>query len=622
MFFVNDEMIEFSEKLLLPDGAKSNEERRNIIRCMETKDIQACPGSGKTTTLLAKLCILARQMPLPSNQGICVLTHTNVAVDEIRNKLQGYTDILFQYPNHFGTIQSFVNRYLAIPAYIEMFGKKPARIDDDFFNEYTVRNAGRLDYGAKFWLDKQYISLQQLRFNKDNFDISKQFDGPILLKPDSKSYPLIYQFKLGILREGVICYADAYSLAYYYLRKYPEIKDIISERFSYIFIDEMQDTDNRQNDLLERCFDSTRVIVQRIGDLNQAIYESPSEIGWVPRGDVLTIAESKRFSNEIAAKIKNTCLVPQELVGNDLIPNISPKIIVFSDDTITKVLPKFGELIFDHGLHEQTGNVFKAVGGVGQAKDKRTIPSYFQSYGLPDIKKKQDFESLIDYILMALRDKSDSVKTKQILIYRGILKSLRILGVKRDNNLPYSQDSLSIFLKTKHELFYEDLKARIITWCMQLHNGINVYEDVKSFIASDICHLFGKKSTISLNSFLNGPSLIQDHSEITRTNIYLHERDGHKIPIQLSTVHSVKGETHTATLYLETFYRKYDVEILMDYMKGKHVPPKLETVSHALKLAYVGMSRPTHLLCVAAHLNGCMEHLSELESVGWDIVRI
>ncbi|WP_372815014.1 UvrD-helicase domain-containing protein [Paenibacillus sp.] len=223
MFHIDDAMIEFAEKLLLPQGESFDQERRNIIRCMESKDIQACPGSGKTTTLLAKLTILARQLPLKSNQGVCVLTHTNVAVDEIRDRLEGIGDILFQYPNHFGTIQSFVNRFLAIPAYIDMFGKRPARIDDEFFWEYTERRARSLDRGVKYWLDQRKISIFDLRFNKDDFSISKKFDGPILMNPDSKSYPILKEFKMNILQQGVLCYDDAYALAYYYITQLSQL---------------------------------------------------------------------------------------------------------------------------------------------------------------------------------------------------------------------------------------------------------------------------------------------------------------------------------------------------------------------------------------------------------------
>lgn len=38
-------------------GFKFNERQKRIIRFWDSTDIQACPGSGKTTTLAAKLII-------------------------------------------------------------------------------------------------------------------------------------------------------------------------------------------------------------------------------------------------------------------------------------------------------------------------------------------------------------------------------------------------------------------------------------------------------------------------------------------------------------------------------------------------------------------------------------
>ena len=49
-------------------------------------------------------------MPLENGAGICVLSHTNVAVNEIKNRLSDYADRLLSYPNYIGTIQSFIDR--------------------------------------------------------------------------------------------------------------------------------------------------------------------------------------------------------------------------------------------------------------------------------------------------------------------------------------------------------------------------------------------------------------------------------------------------------------------------------------------------------------------------------
>lgn len=105
-------------------------EKIAVIKSNDSKDVVACPGSGKTTTLLAKLAILATRMPLEEGKGVCVLTHTNVAIDEIKSKLQSQADVLFSYPNYFGTIQGFVDKYLAIP-YFNSINEIPISAIDD-----------------------------------------------------------------------------------------------------------------------------------------------------------------------------------------------------------------------------------------------------------------------------------------------------------------------------------------------------------------------------------------------------------------------------------------------------------------------------------------------------------
>lgn len=71
--------------------------------------------------------------------------------------------------------------------------------------------------------------------------------------------------------------------------------------------------------------------------------------------------------------------------------------------------------------------------------------------------------------------------------------------------------------------------------------------------------------------------------------------------IEIATVHSVKGETHIATLYLETKYHKYESEHFGPQLCGvPYVPRNGDSfVKSALKVAYVGMSRPKLLLCYA-----------------------
>ena len=121
---ITDDDVAFAESLLFNgekiytiDGNDSSlireqkQERLNFIKSLETLDLDAVPGSGKTTALLMKLVILEQKLPLVDGSGVAVLSHTNAAVDEIRLKIGYLCPKLFGYPNFIGTIQNFVNNY-------------------------------------------------------------------------------------------------------------------------------------------------------------------------------------------------------------------------------------------------------------------------------------------------------------------------------------------------------------------------------------------------------------------------------------------------------------------------------------------------------------------------------
>ena len=97
--------------------------------------------------------------------------------------------------------------------------------------------------------------------------------------------------------------------------------------------------------------------------------------------------------------------------------------------------------------------------------------------------------------------------------------------------------------------------------------------------------------------------------------------------IDLNTIHGVKGETHAATLYLQTKYGYSkdfsDIDNIIDFMCGiKDVKCEsiLAELRETLNLAYVAMSRPTHLLCIAIHIDTIKGKVHKLEEVGYEVV--
>ena len=69
--------------------------------------------------------------------------------------------------------------------------------------------------------------------------------------------------------------------------------------------------------------------------------------------------------------------------------------------------------------------------------------------------------------------------------------------------------------------------------------------------------------------------------------------------IVFDTIHGVKGETHDATLYLETDRQGASDLSRILYCFGIGKQGNSPLYDYSRKLAYVGMSRPKKLLCVA-----------------------
>src|SRR5690606_27565220 len=101
----NISALAHSENLSFDD-----EERISILRSMRSIDVQACPGSGKTTLIAAKLILLANKWPL-SGQGICVLSHTNVAKNEI---IEGLKNLKLIQPNGYFHIHTLLELFKSL----------------------------------------------------------------------------------------------------------------------------------------------------------------------------------------------------------------------------------------------------------------------------------------------------------------------------------------------------------------------------------------------------------------------------------------------------------------------------------------------------------------------------
>lgn len=686
--FASNAEIKYASKVLLPKEYCffDDDEKVEIIKCNESRDIQACPGSGKTTTLLAKLLILANRMPLDGNKGICVLTHTNVAIDEIRTKLGSKADILFRYPNHFGTIQSFVDKYLAIPYYVNRNGHKINSISNELYGiaigkafERKIFALKRNQLSKNIWSlvnnfsydgDKSaFLSRLRLARINDSFEILKG-DGKALSfdKPRRKNQKQYQNWddaeKLRIKKwfsnliisvhkvQGVLSYQDAFLYGGEYVRKYPDLNDALSSRFQYVFIDEMQDTAQHQLDILEMVFDYEKTIIQRLGDPHQSIYNRVSlEKVWEPRNP-LFINSSRRFGESITSILRTVCIEENtELIGSEDISSLTPVMIVFEDPN--EVLPKFCELLLNKTT-EYEGEVLsvfeiskrerrpvKAVGWVGSELgesnlERFKLKSYFKDYN-KEVKKKDkvDYQSLKSFLRKIEGAKAKDYSDKIIESILQVLRLDRVTYEKNGRDFYYTKTS---FLNVLNELELKDkFLKKCSKWISQIHRADTyndeIVEKIIKYFTKKLFPIFKvDKENSDVKNFLHGEinEAIFSEEILKAANFYTYNSN-EDLKVEVSNIHRVKGETHTATLYLETSYKAklpcegFETERILDQLKGNpytNSNPKIQKLNkETLKMAYVGMSRPRYLLCMAVHKKRYDEKFNVENGGLWEIVK-
>ncbi len=686
------EDIREAEKVLLDAGESfgdESSERVQFIQNLKTCDLLAVPGSGKTTALLAKLYCLNKHLPFEDGSGILVLAHTNAAIDEIKEKLQPYCPRLFQYPNFIDTVQSFVNRHLTIPRFIHVKGATPIRIDNDsYFKEleklldsfsvirevkhlYNTPNIEWL-YTYSFGQIKQTPIIRILeKVGGDVVDIKKP-------KGNSKKYEdwddntkekvrkCLEKVKRTIWDKGIISYGDSYLFAFKHLDDFPELIQLLQRRFKYVFIDEMQDLQQHQVDIIDKIFFNTgsTSVIQRIGDKNQAIYSSSKKVKvesvWKTREDDdknykdLVISGSNRLTKEVAQIVDSLVLDRKpdtyKVIGSRVLDKpLQPILVVFSKEKRKELPELFKKIILEHQkegklpLEDKKGNVpkFKLIAWSGEWGDERTESSKDKirledivDYSKEAAGKKEFLDSLSKHLQLYDKDKRtmEAVRKSILNALIHILKleerpySSVIRG--KDVKRYYRKSKLIEAIRMRSNEDYDFFKTELYDWCWQTITGNekNAYDKIKAFVLTTFKEWFALKLNNETEIFLES-----EFKPIQTQFVKKGLEKNDDIEISIGTVHSVKGQTHCATMYVETYYYNYETEKIISplYLENhncvighkdkKTGKEKDVRKKEALKMMYVGFSRPTNLLCFAALEENVKEYISKFEAAGWRI---
>ena len=256
--------------------------------------IYAGPGAGKTHFLVENVKNIVTQnsaiVESRSRKVLCV-TYTNAAVDEIKKRLDKFTDCV-----DVCTIHGFIIEHIIQPFQQDLI----SLMESDF--GISVRAKGKITsqnegLGILHGIDKNEIyeyvkKLNPSEFSSDVFDYSKKAMGEIqtdnnsfadsVIKGETRQVKLkapskiaechiipLKQYVWSVVRK--LTHDEVLYFGYRILETNPTALYAIRVKFPFIFVDEFQDTNPIQT-LLIKLIGQRSTIVGVIGDIAQSIY--------------------------------------------------------------------------------------------------------------------------------------------------------------------------------------------------------------------------------------------------------------------------------------------------------------------------------------------------------------
>ena len=638
-------------------GQDGRDPRQKVLKCMDSIDVAACPGSGKTTLLVAKLAILAEKWQYRT-RGICVLSHTNAARHEIEKHL-GNTAAgrqLLGYPHYIGTIHGFVNEFLALP-WLRSLGYSVKMIDTEICRR---KRWNSLPFNTRRGLEQNQHSPSVLSVKTTDFGVGQiRWGKKGVLGMNTPTYSRIQEVCRRSAIDGYFCYDEMFMWAGELIGAAPVIIDVLRDRFPLFLIDEAQDNSKEQSEILSRIFmDGEKAVIrQRFGDANQAIYdfqgaEAAATDQFPDTTCKMELPNSHRFGQTVADIADPLGLNPHCLQGlgprKILMSGSSAgqhTIFLFDENSAAKVLDAYGELLLDTFSDLEFSEEWFTATAVGQIhrppdeannhKFPHHIGHYWPDYDPELTKHDPTPRSFMQYVFAGQSKSEIKHETHAMVkkIAEGFLR-LADFKVEGESSVRRKHPHRHILQLLENSPGIRDQYQNLVVQ-FTLKQETPTTETWEGHWRGEVRSIAETIAGSPLSEEADGflvwndnpvpPAIPADANQI-QDNIFCFCKNGRQVSILAGSIHSVKGQTHTATLVFETFWYGHNLEHILPWVtrkksgwkKGDGVRQEAR-----LKLHYVAMTRPTHLLCLAMKQDALNdENMGVMRSLGWRLLQV
>ena len=360
-----------------------------------------------------------------------------------------------------------------------------------------------------------------------------------------------------------------------------------------------------------------------------------------PIADIRTdMPSSYRFDQSIANLADPLAVDPQGLQSlKKSDGNRAHAIFLFNEHTIEYVLERYSQhliTVFSDG--ELRHGLYTAIGAVhrpgGSDNVPRSVGHYWSAYDFEISSSDPRPNTFVQYVIAGNRLSQQSGEANELVekSAEGLLRlsklsnsQLRVGGRKRNHR--YVLELLEGYVMEKET--YLDF-VRVV--CV---DGVALTRDVwedrwRDVIArTALCIAGAEKEGDEVPKFLAWNDAVapaEDGAERRESdNIFRYSEGDSSVAVRVGSIHAAKGETHTATLVLDTFYRAHHLKLLRAWLTGKKSGGEGEpsALKSRQRLHYVAMTRASALLCLAIREDALVKgDVNLIVERGWHVGRV
>jgi hypothetical protein len=540
--------------------------------------LNACPGSGKTEVVAAMVAKVVEEWTgFPA--GIAVLTFSNSATDELKDRLVRYLGEPLGFPHLVSTFDSFVHSRMvaSIASEVTEFPGKEGdcriRILENKADIFHTRSkiCGRSISACKYNYD---LETKGFTFSTGERTRDKQLNAAVISKGAREE---LIDTKKRFWAAGFATYKDVDMIALAALQR-PALASYfqrLAQRFPLVIVDECQDLSAEQLAMVRKLH-GLGVKFHFVGDLNQSIYgfrkSNPNnvkallaELGFAK----LPLTANWRSGQPIVDLCSDLLRIDR-ISGNPEIASVKPLLLQYAKCP-SELLPRIIEIT----------SGYKEV--VVVARGHSTLQRF---------RKGDNFKGVEVLALACVAASSGSKKELNVavaLFAEWFADKLSLQVTRSGPHCPVAIESKLAWRKFIHQCLKHLVAAGAgnleLTWKQWAVVAKRVMRSLP-----DQCFVLAEITT-ELEPLRDLILRAPPNQGDTTLSVRLSEGVAQQATVdglRYETIHQVKGETHDATV------------VVSSLQKGVHLSHWLEWLadpaSEGARFAYVASSRPRHML--------------------------